>query len=217
MCGRFDTTSLTWIEIYDQLKTFGIEVASSPLNLEPSADVRPTTPQITARLSDDGWVVEKMRWGLVPFWRNGKPIKDTSKGSNDGFKLATFNCRVEGCTSAATFKHAFAKRRCIVPASAWFEWTGPDKAKVKHKFARTDGHPIWFAGLWDRCTTPDAGDVTSFTIMTGPSAGWLGDYHTRAPVILEQEDWATWLNPDADAEALMAAVRPERFEVRAPQ
>lgn len=187
---------------------------TAPLNLEPNADVRPTTAQITAKFDQDGaWLVEKMRWGLVPFWRNGKPLKDTEKGKGDGFKLTTFNCRVEGCATASTFKGAFGKRRCIVPASAWFEWKGEAGSKIKHRFARADGQPIWFAGLWDRCTTSDAGEVTSFTIMTGPSAGRLSDYHDRAPVILEPDDWAIWLDPAQDARALMAAVRPERFEV----
>ena len=142
-----------------------------------------------------------MRWGLVPFWRNGKPLKDTAKGAGDGFKLTTFNCRVETCATASTFKGAFARRRCIVPASAWYEWTDEQGGKVKHRFARADGKPIWFAGLWDRCTASDVGEVASFTIMTGPSAGKLADYHTRAPVILEPEEWADWLDPARDAAA----------------
>lgn len=60
------------------------------------------------------------------------------------------------------------------------------------------------------------GEVASFTIMTGPSAGWLGDYHDREPVILEPTKWRAWLDPSEDARALMAALRPERFEDRAP-
>lgn len=215
MCGRFDTSHLTWADIHGQLSAFSEQfpVVTAPINMEPNDDVRPTTPQVTARLQDGAWVLEKMRWGLVPFWRNGKPLKDSEKGKGDGFKLTTFNCRVETCETAATFKGAFSRRRCIVPASAWYEWTGPEGGKTKHRFARTDGKAIWFAGLWDRCTTPDAGEITSFTILTGPSEGWLGDYHSRAPVILEPEEWGTWLDPTQDAGPLMAAVRAERFEV----
>jgi putative SOS response-associated peptidase YedK len=212
MCGRFDTSKFTWREIHDALARF-IPVKTAALNLEANADVRPTTAQLTARLDGDGWALEKMRWGLVPFWRNGKPLKDTAKGANDGFKLTTFNCRVETAATASTFKGPFAKRRCIVPANAWYEWTGEAGSKVKHRFMRADGEPIWFAGLWDRCTTPDAGEVTSFTIMTGPSAGWLAEYHDRAPVILEPEEWRAWVDPAQDARELMAAVRPERFEM----
>lgn len=209
---------MTWAEIHAALSSL-IPVTTAPLNLEPSEDVRPTTAQLTARIDGDGWTLEKMRWGLVPFWRNGKPLKDTAKGAGDGFKLTTFNCKTENFAAdakpSATFKGPFERRRCIVPAWAWYEWTGPEGSKVKHRFARTDGAPIWFAGLWDRVTTPDAGEVASFTILTGPSAGWLGDYHTRAPVILEPGEWGAWLDPSQDAAGLMAAVRPERFEIRA--
>jgi len=212
MCGRFDTSHLTWAQIHDALANF-IPVKTAPLNLEASDDVRPTTLQLAARIEDGGWVLEKKRWGLVPYWRNGKPLKDTAKGSNDGFKLSTFNARVEGCATASTFKAAFAKRRCLVPASAWYEWTGPQGAKVKHRFARADGAPLWFAGIWDRVTTPDAGEFPSFTILTGPSAGILAEYHDRAPVILEPDEFSHWLEPSKDARELIQAVRPERFAV----
>lgn len=218
MCGRFDTSHLTWAQIHGVLASF-IPVTTAPLNLEPNADVRPTTPQLAARVEDGGWVLEKKRWGLVPGWRSGKPLKDTEKGSGDGFKLSTFNARTEnfasGAKRSAVFADAFAKRRCIVPASAWFEWTGPEGKKTKHRFARADGEPLWFAGIWDRCSTTDAGDFASFTILTGPSAGHLGDYHDRAPVILEPEEWTRWLDTDQDAAELLSAVRPERFEIQA--
>jgi len=211
MCGRFETTGkYKWAEIHAALSTYA-PVTSPPLNLQPDNDVRPTTMQATARLESDGWVVEKMRWGLVPYWRNGKPLKDTEKGKGDGFKLTTFNARSETCAGTSTFREAFAKRRCIVPASAWFEWTGDKGSKVKHRFTRADGDLLWFAGVWDHVITPDAGEFGSFTIITGPSNGWLGDYHSRAPVILDREDWGTWLDPSADARDLFAAVRPERF------
>lgn len=213
MCGRFETTGkFSWAEIHSALSSFA-PVVTQPLNFEQNDDVRPTTNQATARLGEDGWIVEKMRWGLVPFWRNGKPLKDTAKGADDGFKLTTFNARSESCAGASTFREAFAKRRCIVPASAWFEWTGEKGSKTKHRFARTDGELLWFAGIWDRVTTPDAGKFASFTIITGGSDGWLSDYHSRAPVILDRDHWRQWLDPTSDARDLIAAVRPERFAV----
>lgn len=212
MCGRFDTSHLTWSQIADQLGRFA-PIRTAPQNLEPNADVRPTTSQLVARIEDGAWDLERMRWGLVPFWRNGKPLKDTARGAKDGFGLTTFNCRVESAATASTFKGAFARRRCIAPASAWYEWTGEPGSKVKHRFARADGEPVWFAGLWDRCATPDAGDVVSFTIMTGPSAGMLADYHDRAPVVLDPDDWTTWLDPSKDPDQILHAVRPERFVV----
>jgi putative SOS response-associated peptidase YedK len=218
MCGRFDTSKFTWREIHDALASF-IPVNSAALNLEANDDVRPTTSQLTARADGGGWAVEKMRWGLVPGWRSGKPLKDTEKGKGDGFKLTTFNARTEnfgpGAKRSAVFGDSYAKRRCIVPANGWYEWTGPQGSKTKHRFARKDGAPLWFAGIWDRCSTPDAGDFASFTILTGPSAGWLADYHDRAPVILEPDEWSAWLDPAQDVGELLAAVRPERFEAAA--
>jgi putative SOS response-associated peptidase YedK len=208
MCGRFDTSGLLWRDIYDQLSRF-CPVMSPAQNLEPNADVRPTTRQITARLEDCGFVVEP-RWSLVPFWYKGR-VKPSARGAGDGFKLTTFNARVEEVASKPTFRDCFKKRRCIVPASAWWEWQPPDK--IKHRFARADGNPIWFAGLWDTCTTVDEGEFRSFTIMTGPSEGHLAEYHDRAPVILDPEDWGIWLDPKQDCAEIMRAVRPARFDV----
>lgn len=139
MCGRFDTTSLTWSDIHAQLSRFA-PVATSPLNLEPHDDVRPTTAQLVARIEDGAFHLEKMRWGLVPGWRNGKPLKDTAKGAGDGFKLTTFNCKVEnfaaGMKPSATFRGPFERRRALVPATAWFEWKGDKGSKIKHRFGR---------------------------------------------------------------------------------
>lgn len=211
MCGRFDTSHLTWADIHSQLSNWG-SVRTPPLNLEPNDDVRPTTQQLFARLDDGEWVLEMGRWGLVPFWRNGKPLKDTAKGANDGWKMTTFNARCEGVTTASTFKGSFARRRCLVPANAWYEWTGDKGAKTKHTFRRADGGIIWFAGIWDKVTTPDAGDLTSFTIMTTTSADMLADYHDRAPVILEPEDFDVWMDPTNDPTEVMAECRSHRFE-----
>lgn len=68
MCGRFDTSHLTWADIHDQLAVIA-PVASAPVKLEPNPDPRPTTSQLTARLEEAAWSLQKMRWGLVPFWR----------------------------------------------------------------------------------------------------------------------------------------------------
>jgi putative SOS response-associated peptidase YedK len=145
MCGRFETTSLTWKQIHDQLAFFA-RVTTAPLNLEPNGDVRPTTRQLVARIEDGEWTLEMKRWGLVPRWRSGKPLKDTSKGAGDGFKLTTFNARVENfapsAKRSAVFGDTFIKRRCLVPCSGWFEWTGPLGSKTKHRFSRVDAQPV---------------------------------------------------------------------------
>lgn len=212
MCGRFDTSHLTWRDIHDQLSRFA-NVSTSPLNIEPNEDVRPTTQQLTARLDEGSWVVEKMRWGLVPFWRSGKPLKDTAKGAGDGFKLTTFNSRCETVSTSAVFKGAFARRRCVVPASAWYEWTGEKGAKEKWRFSRTDGGLTFFAGIWDQAETTDVGKVDSFTILTMPSGGPLERFHDRTPVVLDLDEIMPWVTLSRGSEAFYDADRCGRFEV----
>lgn len=212
MCGRFDTSHLSWQQIHDQLSRFA-NVSTSPLNIEPNDDVRPTTRQMTARLVEGSWVIEKMRWGLVPFWRSGKPLKDTEKGKGDGFKLTTFNGRCETVSTSAVFKGAFARRRCVVPASAWYEWTGEKGAKEKWRFSRTDGAPVFFAGIWDQAETTDDGKVDSFTILTMPSGGPLERFHDRAPVILDPDEIMPWVTLSGAPEGFYDPNRCGRFEV----
>lgn len=208
MCGRFDTSHLTWAQIHDALLTYST-VATAPQNIEPNDDVRPTNRTPAARIEGDQWVVEQRRWQFIPSYQGGKTLDQATRG-RDGKTLSTFNAKTETVATSGMFRHAFANRRCVVPASAWFEWTGEKGAKVKHRFARADGQPIWFAGIYERADLIE-GPVDSFTILTGPGAGWLLDYHTRAPVILDVDDFARWLGPADGAAQLLHDVGPERF------
>lgn len=217
MCGRFDTSHLYWRDIYDQLATFGVVKTAAINDWEDNDDVRPTTKQLVARMDGDGLIVQRMRWGLIPRSYKGR-VKPSEKGAKDGFQLTTFNCRTEPFTGDDpkmpwSYKFAFKERRCIVPAKRWYEWTGPQGSKVKHAFARADGKPIWFAGIWDTAKTDDEGEVDSFSIMTGPSAGALAEYHSRAPVVLDPEDFGAWLDPSTDAVPFMKDCRADRFLV----
>lgn len=106
------------------------------------------------------------------------PAKPSARGAGDGFNLTTLSARVEPFTGPSTqdggalqgasrYRDSFKRRRCIVPCTAWREWKEEEGRRCKHRFARADGKPIWFAGLWDSCTTDDEGEFKSFTIMTG--------------------------------------------------
>lgn len=208
MCGRYDTTGrFTWSEIHAALSTFG-EVRSAALNLEPNDDVRPTTRQAIARRDADGaFQVEAARWGFIPFWANGKTLDAACRG-RDGRTMSTFNARTD---VSPMFRAAVKSRRCVVPASGWYEWTGGKGAKVRHRFGRADGGLVWFAGLWSRVTLADAGEVQTFTIFTGPSEGWLAEYHDRQPVVLEPNEIGGWLDCANDPAPFFEARRPERF------
>ena len=171
LCGRF-TQNYTWAEIRAFLNVFG-----PPVNLQPRYNIAPTTMVDVVRLVDGHRALTKMRWGLVPFfWKKG--LKEMP---------ATFNARAETVAGKPMFRDAFKRnRRCIIPASGFYEWTGGKKERLPHLFTATDGSPVLaFAGLWDRWKEPESGEeVLSCTIIVSGASAWMEPYHDRMPVIL---------------------------------
>ena len=209
MCGRY-RNKMTYSDLRG-LSPFPLvrpEPQAAP-NMQPNLDVRPTTQQWVIRQAADGGEAVQMRWGLVPFWHGGKALKD--------FKLTTFNAKAETVATAASFKGPFARRRCLVAADGWYEWraeNGPKAKKQRYLFTPKDGEPLTFAGLWERCTTADAGEVESFTIVTQPAGAPLNGYHDRAPVVIWSEDRKRWMRVGEDVAELLGPESPDRFDVR---
>ncbi len=191
MCGRF-TQRYTWSEVYAFLSVIG-----AAKNLRPRYNIAPTTTIDVVRRAEGGRELVSMRWGLVPVWWK-KPMKDVP---------ATFNARAETVAEKPMFRDAFKKRRCIIPASGFFEWTGSKGEKVPHLFTAADGSPILaFAGLWDRWTEPESGDeVLSATIIVSGASEWMAPYHDRMPVLLGADDFDGWLDGSLGPEALCPA------------
>ena len=201
MCGRYGR-DIPWRELHEALSLMRPRPSEAP-NLEPEWDIRPTQAQWIARPAGDGLELVRARWWLIPWWHKGG-VKD--------FKLTTFNARAESVATARTFKDSFARRRCLIPASCWYEWTGAKGAKQKWRFTEKDQPWMCFAGVWDQCITTDAGEVTSFTIVTQPAGAPLNAYHDRAPVVLPRGAWSRWLDPRADVVDLLGPESPDRFE-----
>jgi len=175
MCGRY--------EIVDGKRIFiRFQVANAAPQVLPNLDVRPTQ-QVPALLADHRLTL--MRWGLVPAW-----AKDASVGSR------MINARAEGIDAKPSFKRPLRTRRCLLPASAFFEWQGTKGAKVKYRIARKDGELFGLAGLYDVWTGPGGHGLTTCTIITCRPNGVLAPIHDRMPVILLPEDEEGWLNPD---------------------
>ena len=123
-------------------------------------------------------------WGLVPFW-----AKDPSVGSR------AFNARAETVATKPMFRRAFEKRRILVPADAFYEWTKTGGPKIPNAFRRTDGELIVFAGLCEYWKASDDQWLASATIITTSDNADMHDIHNRMPVILEKSTWDEWLNP----------------------
>ncbi len=191
MCGRF-TQRYTWSEVHAFLSVIG-----APKNLRPRYNIAPTTTIDVVRLGKGERELVSMRWGLVPFfWKKG--LKDVP---------ATFNARAETVAEKPMFRTAFRKRRCIVPASGFYEWSGEKGDKTPHLFTAADGSPVLaFAGLWDHWTDPENGDdVLSATIIVSGASEWMTPFHDRMPVLLAEADFDGWLSGELGPDALKPA------------
>jgi putative SOS response-associated peptidase YedK len=191
MCGRYTLTRHD--DVIEDLEASLGESAQGEW-WKPRFNVAPTQPAPVVIASNGGArLVELMRWGLVPFWA-GKP------GAKPPLMI---NARVEGLTGKAMFRDALDRRRCLVPADGFFEWKR-DKSAPRSKpqplyFHPEPRHLICFAGLWAKAKT-DAGELLSFTIITGPPNDLVRPIHDRMPMVLAPSAYAAWLDPTIDAE-----------------
>lgn len=156
----------------------------------PEADynVAPTTYQPIIRECRDTGDREIVlaRWGLVPFY---------TRTLDELKRLSTINARAETITTARTWREPIKKRRCLVPASAFYEW--PEKApppRQPYAFELTDGGMFAFAGLWDAWKDDQGHWLQSFTIVTTRANELMAKIHSRMPVILHRCDYDRWLD-----------------------
>lgn len=177
----------------------------------PDADynIAPTTFQPIIRESRDTGEREMVlaRWGLVPFFT--KELSDI-KG------LSTINAKAETITTARTWREPFKKRRCLVPASSFYEW---DKKgdKKPYTFDMTSGEMFAFAGLWDAWKDTDGRWLQSFAIVTSAPNELLVRIHDRMPVILRPVDYDRWLERGESERPPVDLLRPfdaEEMEIK---
>ena len=193
MCGRF-TQHYTWAELH---ALYSLNSAT-PRNLQARYNIAPTTSvQFIRPAADGGLELVSARWWLVPGWWN-KPLKAVP---------ATFNARVETVATGPMFRSAFKSKRCIIPASGFFEWTGDKADKQPHLFTSADGAPILsFAGLWESWKNPEDGEhLLSCTIITAAASPWMGPYHDRMPALIAANDHEAWLMGKLGVDALKPA------------
>lgn len=195
MCGRFARKSTQ-----DLLaEWFGIELEDMPW-FAPSYNVAPQSVQPVVRQNRDTGKREfaLLRWGLVPFW-----AKDAK------FGYSTINARAEEAASKPAFREALKKRRCLVPADAFYEWQRLDK-KTKRPFAfgMRSGEPYALAGLWEKWQGKDKEALETFTILTTDPNELMEPVHNRMPVILEPKDYDRWLGSDPAERPPVELMRP---------
>lgn len=161
-------------------------------------NIAPTTQAAVVVQKDELRAIAAYRWGLIPHW-----AKDVRVGSR------MFNARAETLATSPAFRDALRRRRCIVPADSFYEWRREAKLRQPFRILRTDERPLALAGLWSGWKHPETGElIRSFSIITGPPDDVVRAIHDRMPVILDEREWSTWLDPTiADPGRLQAILQ----------
>ena len=190
MCGRFaffappDTIA----------RQFGL---TDPPSLEPRYNISPTQPvPVVRRDQDGGSGLNLLRWGLIPRW-----AKDPSIGNR------MINARAETVSEKPAFREAFARRRCLILASGFYEWGETPSGKRPFFISRSDEEIMGFAGLWESWRSEANQVVESCVIITTNAAPNLAGIHERMPVVLAPDTQTVWLADGAAPENCLAALR----------
>jgi putative SOS response-associated peptidase YedK len=192
MCGRF-TLLTPWEEL---LRTY--DAVSEIESLEPSYNIAPT--QQIAAIIHDGKKrkLGSLRWGLIPPWAPDKKI---------GSKM--INARAETLQEKRSFKKAFQKQRCLIPADSFYEWKTEDGNKQPMRIQHKDKTPFAFAGLWEKWQDDNRSTIYTCTIITTEANSFMQQIHHRMPVILPADSQDIWLDRnEQNTETLQQILKP---------
>jgi putative SOS response-associated peptidase YedK len=179
MCSRFSLA-----EERDFLASrLGVS-AVALANYRPRYNIAPQQEHFIVTAESERRKVTAARWGLVINQEQGR-------------RRYLINAKAETVESRPTFAGAFAHRRCVIPASGFYEWTGPSYARQPFWIHRRDGDLLFFAGLYQDAEKNDPGTQSAFTILTCAANSTLATIHDRMPVILSDRDADDWINPSA--------------------
>jgi len=178
MCGRF----ALYRGLEEIKEAFQVQQVSA--DLEPSYNIAPTQDVAVVVQRPEGVSLEKMRWGLIPFW-----AKDPGIGSK------MINARSETVHEKPSFKRPLKNRRCLVVADGFYEWQKVDGTKIPTFIRLKSQRPFGLAGLYDVWKPPDGEAITSCTIITTDANPFLQPIHNRMPVILPPDAYTQWIDP----------------------
>lgn len=192
MCGRYD--NLIAREAYKRL--FKADRLPNS-NFPPRYNVAPTDQIPIVRIDprDGTRELTMARWGLVPFWMEEIP------------KVPHINARMETVHKLPLFREAFAKRRCLIPATGFYEWEKRADGRQPYRFVMKDLEPFAFAGLWEFAHIAGE-DILSATIIVGPPNELTAPIHDRMPMILKSSDYDQWLDKETAIEDARAMLKP---------
>lgn len=181
MCGRFvlEHSPEQLMKLY--------RLSSAP-DLSQRYNIAPSQQVAVVRQQNGGdRELTSLQWGLIPSW---------SKDSAIGYKL--INARSETVHEKPSFKQAFHARRCVIPASGFYEWEKRGKEKIPHYIHLRDGDIMSLAGLWERWKSPEGEELETCTILTTAANSLVIRLHDRMPVLLHRAEFDIWLDREND-------------------
>jgi putative SOS response-associated peptidase YedK len=187
MCGRYALSAMI-AEIAEEFTTVGVPERTLPVNW----NIKPTEDIYIIKSFDNQRKIDVVSWGLIAPW-----AKDGAAALRS--QSQAINARSESVAEKPTFRSAFRKTRCLIPASGYYEWAtelGSFKSKQPVYISRKDSHLLGFAGIFSSWVSPEGVVRKSAAIITCDAQGELAKIHNRMPVFLSRDDWDSWLNPD---------------------
>jgi putative SOS response-associated peptidase YedK len=203
MCARYTLTRRLNLLVQEMAELMLDEGAPADYNQPPRYNISPTHQVAAVRPAADAGRRElvPLRWGLIPSWSKDPKIA-----------ASCINARAETVAEKPAFRSAFRRRRCLVLADGYYDWTGKPGKKQPWHFHLAGGRPFAFAGLWEHWRPPDGEPVESCSIVTTAANELAAKYHDRMPVILDPADYGRWLDPTAQPDALLPLLESRPVE-----
>jgi len=171
----------------------------------PRAHVAPGQPIGVVRMENGQRHFALVRWGFIPSW-----VKEVKPGK------PLINARGETVMEKPSFKNAMRRRRCLVPADGYYEWSGAEGRKVPFFVQAADKGLFALAGLWEHWMGADGSELETAVLMTIAPNAELATIHDRMPVIIAPEDYETWLTGEAEDAARLIRPAPDGSFVMEP-
>ena len=180
MCGRFGLFATP--ELLEEFFTLTEPAAAAP---SPRYNLTPGQAVAVVREYDGRRQLDSLQWGLVPFW---------AKDATIGRRL--INARLDSLAEKPAFREAWTRRRCLLPASGFYEWSEPKGGRKRPYFIRAGAEPLLaLAGLWERWRSPSGDSLETCVIVTTDANTQLKPIHDRMPLLVPRAVHATWLDP----------------------
>ncbi len=201
MCTRFLLLQQHFREVLERLGLDQVPEFASRYNIAPGTPIpavrtKVKKPPPGPHETDGTRECVSLHWGLTPAWAK-------TRGAG------IMNARAETLAGKPSFRDAFRTRRCVIPASGFYEWAVLGRTRQPWLFRRGDGQPFGLAGLWESWRAPDGTVLESCAIITTEPNDLIRPIHHRMPVMLSPDQFDPWLDPrETDPDRLSPMLRP---------